>query len=246
MHRHPRFVFTLQVCPSQRRDVLLLRYRLEGDAALRPYALLAARLGGDAQTTSRRSPATTAAPCYGRSRGRSGWRCRRSTATAPTPGDAARSAASRRSDGWQDFNRNGRMTWRYDAAGPGAVALMGELPAQGDAGARPRHQQGGGGDARGVGSDGGFFDVVWDEQCRAWTDWLSKSRRPALREDIDRALALSATVLKVHQDRTYCGAAVASLSVAVGRQQPEPRRLSSGLVARSGGDRGRAGRHGGL
>ena len=25
IHRHPRFVFTLQVCPSQRRDVLLLR-----------------------------------------------------------------------------------------------------------------------------------------------------------------------------------------------------------------------------
>ena len=39
---------------------------------------------------------------------------------------------------------------------------------------------------------------------------------PDLREDIDRALALSATVLKVHQDRTYCGAAVASLSVPWG------------------------------
>ena len=35
-------------------------------------------------------------------------------------------------------------------------------------------------------------------------------------DDIDRALALSATVLKVHQDRTYCGAAVASLSVPWG------------------------------
>ena len=47
-HRHPRFVFTLRICPSQRRDVLLLRCQLEGDASLRPYALLAARLGGDA------------------------------------------------------------------------------------------------------------------------------------------------------------------------------------------------------
>jgi len=37
-----------------------------------------------------------------------------------------------------------------------------------------------------------------------------------LGEVIDRALALSATVLKVHQDRTYCGAAVASLSVPWG------------------------------
>ena len=49
MHRHPRFTFTLEVCPSQRRDVLLLRYRLEGDEGLRPYALLAARLGDDAE-----------------------------------------------------------------------------------------------------------------------------------------------------------------------------------------------------
>ena len=48
VHRHPRFTFTLQICPSQRRDVLLLRFRLEGDASLRPYALLSARLGGDA------------------------------------------------------------------------------------------------------------------------------------------------------------------------------------------------------
>ena len=49
IHTHPRFTFTLQICPSQRRDVLLLRYRLEGDANLRPYALLAARLGGEAE-----------------------------------------------------------------------------------------------------------------------------------------------------------------------------------------------------
>ncbi|MCG6932003.1 MAG: glycosyl hydrolase, partial [Gallionella sp.] len=49
VHRHPRFTFTLQICPSQRRDTLLLHYRLDGDAGLRTYALLAARLGEDAQ-----------------------------------------------------------------------------------------------------------------------------------------------------------------------------------------------------
>ena len=43
VHRHPRFTFTLEVCPSERRDTLLMRYRLDGDASLRPYALLAAR-----------------------------------------------------------------------------------------------------------------------------------------------------------------------------------------------------------
>ncbi len=32
------------------------------------------------------------------------------------------------SDGWQDFARNGAMTWEYSSAGPGNVALLGELP----------------------------------------------------------------------------------------------------------------------
>lgn len=49
VHRHERFTFTMEICPSQRRDALLLRYRLEGDASLRPYALMAPRLGGDAE-----------------------------------------------------------------------------------------------------------------------------------------------------------------------------------------------------
>ena len=60
------------------------------------------------------------------------------------------------------------------------------------------------------------FRRVWNAQCDAWEAWLAKSRRPSIRDDIDHALALSATVLKVHQDRTYSGAAVASLSVPWG------------------------------
>ena len=32
------------------------------------------------------------------------------------------------SDGWQDFNRNGVLTWGYRTAGPGNVALVGALP----------------------------------------------------------------------------------------------------------------------
>ena len=107
------------------------------------------------------------------------------------------------------------MTWQYDAAGPGAVALMGELPARATL-------------ALGLGASKeaaatlavsnlmADFSLVWDAQCRAWNDWLADSQAPAARDDIDRALALSATVLKVHQDRTYRGAAVASLSAPWG------------------------------
>ncbi len=34
------------------------------------------------------------------------------------------------SDGWQDFACNDAMTWEYENAGPGNVALMAELPRQ--------------------------------------------------------------------------------------------------------------------
>jgi glucoamylase len=37
VHRHPRFTFTIKVCPSQRCDVLLLHCKLEGDESLRRF-----------------------------------------------------------------------------------------------------------------------------------------------------------------------------------------------------------------
>ena len=45
VHRHSRFTLTLRVTPDPDRDVLIIAYRLDGDAALKPYVLLAPRLG---------------------------------------------------------------------------------------------------------------------------------------------------------------------------------------------------------
>ena len=128
VHRHPRFVFTLQVCPSQRRDVLLLRFRLEGDALLRPYALLSARLGGDAANNVAWVAKHNGSTALWAEQGPFGLAL---LAVDEKGADAWRAASvgcEEASDGWQDFNRNGRMTWRFDVAGPAAVALMGELP----------------------------------------------------------------------------------------------------------------------
>jgi glucoamylase len=215
VHRHPRFVFTLQVCPSQRRDVLLLRVRLEGDASLRPYALLSARLGGDAANNVASVARYNGRTALWAEQGPFGLAL---LAVDEKGADAWRAASvgcEEASDGWQDFHRNGRMTWRFDVAGPGAVALMGELPT------RAVLSLGFGTSKEAAATLAASslmeaFDVVWDEQRQSWERWLSAGSRPDLRDDIDRALALSATVLKVHQDRTYCGAAVASLSVPWG------------------------------
>jgi glucoamylase len=215
VHRHPRFTFTLQVCPSQRRDVLLLRCRLEGEEGLRPYALLAPRLGGDADNNqawvgdyngrtmlwAEQGPFGLALAAAGEG-GADAWgRCSVGCLEA--------------SDGWQDFDRHGRMTWAYDAAGPAPVAMMGELPVRATLalGLATSKESAA---TLAVSELLDDFPAAWEAQRRAWEGWLSKGRRPALGGDLDRVLALSATVLKVHQDRTYCGAAVASLSVPWG------------------------------
>ena len=215
VHTHPRFMFTLQICPMQNRDVLLLRYRLEGDAGLKPYALLAARLGEDAENniatvemhngrtvlTAEQGPFGLALAACGEE-GEDVWqRC--SVGTEMT------------SDGWQDFNLHGRMTWEYDSAGPGAVSLTGELPnratlALGLATSKAS--------AATLAVSGLMekFTKAWDLQCRVWQSWLDICRFPKSSGILQQRLVLSATVLKVHQDRTYCGAAVASLSVPWG------------------------------
>ena len=94
------------------------------------------------------------------------------------------------SDGWQDFNRNGRMTWEYDSAGPGSVVLMGELPreatlALGFALTKEAAS------TLAVSQLMEDFQSSWDTQCDAWGEWLGKCKWPAIRDDIGRALALS-------------------------------------------------------
>ena len=215
VHHHPRFTFTLEVCPSQRRDVLLLRHRLDGEPNLKPYVLIAPRLGEDAENNrawvqrhgdrtvlwAEQGPFALALVAGG-TEGADAWgRCS--------------AGCVQESDGWQDFDRHGRMTWEYDDAGPGAVAMMGELPGQATL-------------ALGFGTSKGSaatlavsslmkdFSRVWDSQSRAWDQWLAQRRYPDLPPRLRDLLALSGMVLKAHQDRTYCGATVASLSVPWG------------------------------
>ena len=80
------------------------------------------------------------------------------------------------------------MTWRYDAAGPGAVALTGELPNHAVL-------------ALGLGSSKEAaatlavsslmedFDTVWNEQRRTWASWLAAElrARPCARISIARS-----------------------------------------------------------
>lgn len=215
VHQHPRFIFILQICPSQRRDVLLLRYSLEGDANLRPYAFLSARLGGIAEDNLASVGEHNGRRVLWAEQGPFGLALMAVRKDGADAWKRCSVGCIEESDGWQDFNRHGRMMWEYDCAGPGAVALMGELPGQATLalgfGASMRSAA-----TLTMSSLFEDFSAIWDAQCRIWEKWFENCSLPDLPPDLQRLLARSGMVLKVHEDRTYCGAMVASLAVPWG------------------------------
>ena len=123
-----------------------------------------------------------------------------------------------RSDGWQDLNAHGRLTWGFASATGGNVALTGALAdpagvialaiAPDPVGARTLARSS---LAEGFEAARAAFLKPWEAWC-ASLDLLREIEEPALRE----AALLSAVILKVHEDRDYPGALVASLSVPWG------------------------------
>ena len=124
------------------------------------------------------------------------------------------------SDGWQDFFRNGAMTWEYENAGPGNVALIAELPR------RVVLALGFGSSAEAaatlaIGSLLQPFDSLLQQHIAPWQAWhAERSERHAIPLDVPSALAeeflVSTIVLRSHLDKTYPGAMVASLSIPWG------------------------------
>ena len=220
-HRHARFTLTLRLCADPERDVLLLDFELVGDAPLQLYVLAAPRIGEDASSNR-----AWTGEWEGR---RLLWAEQGPFGLAITAVDrAGRPALSRRSvglvgasDGWQDFQRNGCMTWHYAEAGPGEVALTARLPRAGtlalgfsssrEAAATLALQ-----------SLAAGFETQWLAYCRGWQRWLDTmhwpSSAPALSVsgEPQALLRRSAVVIKCHEDRTFPGAFVASLSVPWG------------------------------
>jgi glucoamylase len=220
VHEHERYTLRLRIAPSVRRDVLAIECRLDGDPKLRPYALLAPHLG---------------ATGYGNRAEVVLYHSRRILWAEQGPFGAALAAVDEKqrdaigrasagyvgsSDGWQDFLHNGRMTWEYKSAGPGNVALIAELPR------RVVLALGFGSSAEAaatlaIGSLLQPFDSLLQQHIAPWQAWQAeRSERHAVPLDVQPALAeellVSTIVLRTHQDKTYPGAMVASLSVPWG------------------------------
>ena len=225
VHQHERFELALRISPSRARDVLLLEVELTGDESLRPYALIAPHLGGTGNNNS--------AAIVGHRGHRVLWAEQGPYALAlaavtPDQEDAWSRASCGfvgTSDGWQDFKRNGAMSWEYPGAGPGNVALMGELPRKSVL-------------ALGFGSSTESaatlalsalfepFEATWSRQIDDWSGWRREcASRVQLSDGLPpecvRQFEVSTMALRSHLDKTYPGAMVASLSVPWGNTREE-------------------------
>jgi glucoamylase len=215
-HRHERFECVMRVVPDHNRDVLLVDCKLTSEEpALRLYALLAPRPGGDTER------------CVGEAI--SNDRGRRilwaeaepfgvALAARDTDGNDAFSRLSAgcvgASDGWQDFNRNGRMSWEYRRA-TGEIALMGELPREATV-ALGLGQSKESASTLAAASLAEDFEEAWRIQVEAWKNWGETVKVPDLPAGLKRTFERSAMVLRTHGDRTFRGAMVASLAVPWG------------------------------
>lgn len=220
VHEHPRYTLRLRVTPDPRRDTLIIECRLDGDGELGLYVLVAPHLGA----TGYDNVATVER-----------YRSRRVLWAEQGPFGMALAAVDQHqrdafgrasagyvgsSDGWQDFARNGRMTWQYRTAGPGNVALIGELPRRAIL-------------ALGFGSSAEAaatlaissliqpFENILQQQIADWERWQAGcSEHGVSTLDLPSAIReqalVSAIVLRAHLDKTYPGAMVASLSVPWG------------------------------
>ncbi|MHA6692396.1 glycoside hydrolase family 15 protein [Devosia sp. A449] len=205
VHEGDGYRLELECLTHPLRDTLLIRYRLDGEA-LRLYVLLSPHLDGDRHGNSAWAAADLSAQNGGVAL------CLRSDA------GFSRSSAGYVgfSDGWQDFSKNGAMTWTYPLAGDGNVALLGELAANSGTLALSFAETLDGARTLARSSLADDYDETRRIFTDQWEDWSKTLDIPYSSAELKHAAELSAAVLKMHEDRTYAGAVVASLSVPWG------------------------------
>ncbi len=225
VHQHERFKLRLRIVPDLHRDVLLVDVQLEGDPGLRPYALLAPHLGGSGHNNEAEVSNYRGRCMLWAEQGPYGLAL---AAVDNNQADAwVRASAGYvgASDGWQDFSHNKRMQWQYSNAGPGNISLMGELPRQatlalGFASSKESAA------TLAISALMRPFAEPWQQLRDDWTAWHRRCEDQfGILDDVPHALreqfVTSAMVLRVHQDKIYPGAMVASLSIPWGNTREE-------------------------
>jgi glucoamylase len=225
VHTHERFTLTLRVTPDAERDVLAIEVTLAGDAALRPYVLIAPRLGTEGRDNTAEIQRYGTRRVLAAEQGPFGIALAAVDEAQNDVFDAASAGYVGESDGWQDFHRNGALTWQYASAGPGNVALIGALPRKAVLGL------GFGSSAQAaatlaISSLTQPFANLLERQIEDWRRWHARCmERALLRSEDTNELAdqfvVSSMVLRTHRDKTYPGAMTASLSVPWGNSRDD-------------------------
>ncbi len=210
VHQHARFHLTLRLCVDPKRDVVLCQIHLEGEEGLAPYALLTARLGENATDNLAWVECHSSFAALCAAHGPFGL----ALVAADAHGQDALLRTSvgfvGASDLWQDFARHGRMTWSYDQAGPGYMALGARLPPQANM-ALAFATSAASAATLAISAIHQPFNNAWNTYLHQWRVFLADVVPPEeVTADLWPLVLRSAAVLKILKDHTFPGAMVAS------------------------------------
>ncbi len=220
-----RYSLTKETICDPHSPVVLLRVRLEADpsllAKLRLYALLSPHLGGGGAGNSAR-----VAEVAGK-RVLLAWKDANTLTMAASCGFSRASCGFVGvSDGWQDLKHDFHMHWEYGSATDGNIAVMGEVDlARAEAPAPNRReftlaigfgQSAHAALAAAMSSLAVPFADHLSRFLRQWQRVTLPGELAASTGDGGKLLRASQRVLLMHEDKTYAGAFIASLSIPWG------------------------------
>lgn len=214
-HHHPRFTLTLRVCPDPVRDAILIDYNLASRETLELFFVLAPRAGNTDQNQVGSVFWRGLHQVIGAQQGPFG--------LALAGCHDGRDALSRlqvgilgQSDAWRDLEAHHTLTHETPQAGPGVLTLAGALTSQGTLAIGFSSSMSAASTlARSSLTE--HFEKPWQHFLDSWRAW--KADLDILKDagpEFCPTLARSLLVLKVHQDRSFPGAMVASLSTPWG------------------------------
>ena len=209
-HAGPGYSLELTILPDPLRETLLVRYKLTGEG-FQLYPLLAPHLGpksGDNTAWVEEGLCAVGGSEYLYLASDSGF----SRASAGFVGV---------SDGWSDFSRHGALTQTFERAEHGNVALIGELTTRAGVLALGFAESYEGAKTRARSSLAEGFEPIRERFVASWQAWGEALKLPETQADLEREALLCATVLKVHEDKSFPGAVVASLSVPWGSSRDD-------------------------
>ncbi|MGA2850134.1 MAG: glycoside hydrolase family 15 protein [Terracidiphilus sp.] len=219
-----RYKLTKEIICDPHHSVVLTHVRIEGDEALLPrlkvYALLAPHLDGGGAGNSAR------AVDFAGHKAVLAWKNEWSLALGASDGFSRVSCGFvGSSDGWRDLMDNFRMDWEFGSATNGNIAVLGEVNldlqrARGKIEFTIGVGIGAGHHTAAQKTMGALATPFEENRSRYITQW-KRAANPAFlaakASDGGKLMGTSHNVLLAHEDKTYSGAFVASLSIPWGQ-----------------------------